>query len=315
MSDCSIILLSYNGGSLTREALAAVLAQQTERTFQVIVIDSGSSDGSVEYLRQQPVQLVQISNSEFGHGATRNQGARMADSPLLVFLSQDAVPATMDWLDNLLAPLANPGVGAVYGRQLPRDTHICERFFLEQTYPPVPRRRTLNPGKPLTLRDIFLSNVHSACRTEVWEQCPFDEGLVMCEDQQWAKDILSHGYEIVYEPKAAVYHSHRYTPLQAFKRNFDTGASLRHVTQGRIGTSPGEFLSYVVKECRLAAREASILHVPYVLLYEASRLAGFAVGTLEPWLPTRLKVRLSQHRRHWQKEAQRARKAGAGIPP
>ena len=304
--DCSIILLSYNGDPLIRETLAAVLAQKTRRSFQVIVIDSDSSDGSVAYLRQQPVRLVQISSSEFGHGATRNQGARMAESPLLVFLTQDAVPATANWLDNLLTPLSDPRVGAVYGRQLPRDTHFCERFFLEQTYPPVPLRRVPRPGKPSTLRDIFLSNVQSACRKEVWRQCPFDEALVMCEDQQWAKDVLRHGYEIVYEPKASVYHSHRYTPKQVFKRYFDTGASLRYVTQGRLGISPREFLSYVVKECRLAAREESITSIPYVLLYEMCRMTGFATGAIEPWLPLGLKIRLSQNWRHWARRAEGA---------
>ncbi len=228
----------------------------------------------------------------------------MTESPLLVFLSQDAVPATADWLDTLLAPLSDPRVGAVYGRQLARDTHLCERFFLEQTYPPVPVRRIPNPGEASTLRGIFLSNVQSACRKEVWKQCPFDETLVMSEDQQWAKDILSRGYEIVYEPKAAVYHSHRYTLAQVFKRYFDSGASLRYVTGGRVGMSPREFLSYVLRECRLAAREASILHVPYVLLYEACRMAGFAVGRIEPWLPVGLKVRLSQNWRHWAKGPQ-----------
>ena len=306
--DCSIILLSYNGHPLIRETLAAVLAQKTHWTFHVIVIDSGSSDGSVEYLRQQPVRLVQVPSSEFGHGATRNQGARMAESSLLVFLTQDAVPATANWLDTLLAPLSDPRVGAVYGRQLPRDTHICERFFLEQTYPPVPLRRVPRPGKPWTLQDIFLSNVQSACRKEVWRQCPFDETLVMCEDQQWAKDLLSHGYEIVYEPKACVYHSHRYTPKQVLKRYFDTGASLRYVTQGRLGISPREFPSYVLKECRLAAREESMRSIPSVLLYELCRITGFAIGTIEPWLPLGLKVLLSQNWQHWARRAEGAQK-------
>ncbi len=312
--DCSIILLSYDGGPLIQETLASVLAQRTRQSFQVIVIDSGSSDGSVEYLRQQPVRLVQIPNAEFGHGATRNRGACMAESPLLVFLSQDAVPATTDWLDSLVAPLLDPQVGAVYGRQLPRETHICERFFLEHTYPAAPLRRSPPLGKPSTLREIFLSNVHSACRRGMWRRCPFDETLVMCEDQQWAKDILSRGYDIVYEPKAAVYHSHRYTPRQVFKRYFDTGASLRYVTRGRVGTPPGEFLAYVLKECRAAAREESLLQVPHVLLYEMCRVAGFAVGTLEPWLPISLKLRLSQNWRHWVKGNPGVRAGKAGVP-
>lgn len=302
---CSVIILSYNGGAAIRETLTAVLSQETRRAVEVLVIDSGSSDRSIEYLRSLPIAIKEIPNESFGHGATRNLGARLASHPLLVFMSQDAAPTDARWLENLLAALVDPKVGGVYGRQAPRNTHICERFFLEKTYPSVAARRSLGPVQRPALKDLFFSNVNSACRREVWEQCPFDESLVMSEDQQWAKDVMGRGYEIVYEPQAAVYHSHNYGIIGVFKRYFDSGASLRHVTGGKTGLSWRHNCAYVLEELRLAVREESLLRAPYVLLYEAARMAGYSLGRLEPWIPLWVKKRLSSNPAFWSRSSRK----------
>jgi rhamnosyltransferase len=298
-SDCTIVILSYNGGEILRETLATVLAQSGTVSVEVLVIDSGSNDGSVEFLRSQPVRLVEIPNEEFGHGATRNLGARLAESPMVAFLSQDAVPAHSDWLENLVRPLAETRVAGTYGRQLPRNTHVCERFFLERTYPAEPCRRSAVRGRDFTLRDTFFSNVNAAYKRSVWEKHPLREDLVMSEDQQWAKDVMLDGYEIVYVPDAPVYHSHRYSCGAVFKRYFDSGASLRYILKGRIGDSSGERVRYIVEECRAAKRQESMARIPFVLAYEACRIAGYITGRLEPWLPRRLKIRLSSNWKYW----------------
>ena len=304
MLKASVAILSYNGGAVLRETLEAVLKQRQDVLHEVLVIDSGSRDDSVDYLRHRPVRLVEISNADFGHGATRNLAAQLAEAPVVVFLSQDATPSGPEWLDTLVASLADEHVAGVYGRQLPRAaTHVCERFFLTETYPDRPARRTLAKGQQPTLRDIFFSNVNVACRRELLMRFPFDRSLVMSEDQQWARTVLENGYGIVYEPRAAVYHSHRYTCADVFRRYFDSGASLRQIVAGRLGTSPGEQVKYLWRECREAVRDGGIVHVPYVLAYEACRILGYTAGKAEPLLPLPVKTALSANVRHWRKVA------------
>ena len=116
----SILVLTKNGMPDIRNCLKAVYDQCTTNPFEVIVVDSGSTDETLEVAKAFHVQLEQVPPATFHHARTRNFAADLASGEILVFLSQDAIPSSDRWLDAMVANFADPSVGAVYGRQLPR---------------------------------------------------------------------------------------------------------------------------------------------------------------------------------------------------
>jgi rhamnosyltransferase len=306
MPRISIILLTLNGGQRLTNTLEAVLSQQfpadSDDSFEVIAIDSGSTDTTVECLQHYPVQLHQIAPAEFGHGRTRNVGARLAQGEWLVYLTQDAVPAGPHWLANLTRHLRQPAVAAAFGRQLPpAEVGPIETFFLEQTYPDRPFQHLPTTDAHTPIRRIFFSNVNSAIKKEVWEKCPFPEDVVMSEDQAFARAALKAGYTIVYDPEAGVYHGHRYTLEKLFRRNFDSGYSLRDISQDSWRAVVKMGLDYVSAEMRFLVRRGQWTYLPYALVYEIVKSAGFALGRSAHHFPPGWQARFSLHTSYWAK--------------
>jgi rhamnosyltransferase len=235
--DISIVLLTYNGGAYLAEVLASIFAQKTCFSYEVIAIDSGSSDRTLEIIRQYPVTLIQISNYEFGHGRTRNLGVRRSSGQYVVFLTQDATPANEYWLDNLVRPLVkNPNVAGTYSRQIPRpDCNPWESRDIGIGAGPISAVKRVDFEDPLQKetyqayqsRFICFSNVSSSIRKNVLDRIPFAESIVMVEDQEWCKRAIESGHWVGYEATSVVYHSHNHSLRMIYKRHFDYGVSLR----------------------------------------------------------------------------------------
>lgn len=254
--DVSIILLTYDGQPYLDEVLTGIFTQRTQFRFEVLAIDSGSVDRTVEIIRKYPVRLHQIPNSEFGHGKTRNLGAKLAAGRYLVFLTQDATPAHESWLENVVSAVAeDPRVAGAYSRQIPRrDCNPVEWRDIERG------AGTLSMVKKVNFCDEFqrkvyevryrefivFSNVSSCIRKDILERIPFNEDLVMVEDQEWCKKAIEAGYATAYEARSAVYHSHNF-PLKAiYKRHFDYGASYREFAA--LGLTLAGVIFYTVYE-------------------------------------------------------------------
>ncbi len=306
----SIILLTLNGGPALAETLRGIQAQDLsggDRPLappEIVAIDSGSRDDTLAQLRAQAAQVHQIAPEAFSHGGTRNLGARLARGEWLVYLSQDAAPAHPRWLFNLTRHLIEPAVAAAFGRQLPpAGLGPIETFFLEQTYPPRAFRHarlgTDTQGARTGIRRIFFSNVNAAIKRTAWEQCPFPEDLIMSEDQAFARAALAAGYDLVYDPEAGVRHGHRYSLGQLFRRNFDSGYSLRGIAGDGWGTVARLGAAYVAAEMGYLARGGHWAYMPYALMYEMVKSAGFAAGRSGHRLPVSWRRRLSLHQSYW----------------
>lgn len=297
----SIIIPTRNGGNLFSEVLSRLFACEGVDKTEVLVIDSGSTDPTLEYARRySQIKIIQISPSEFGHGRTRNLGAQIATGDILVYLVQDAIPANQNFLSSLVSPLADPLVAATYGRQMPRNSaNPVECFFLSKTYPGFRQVRSHDRVYPAKLQSLFFSNVCSAIRRSVWEQIPFDENLIMSEDQQWANQVLQARYRIIYEKDAAVYHSHSYGLRQTFQRNFDSGFSMKHI----VSDSFKEMAIYEIKHIGAGIMQLALWKkaywIPYFFLQEAARSLGFFVGRYANILPTCVRSSLSLHKYYW----------------
>lgn len=201
MSDIVIIIRTKNEAEYLGTTLAAI-RRQTVANHEVIVIDSGSTDDTCAIAADYGTRLLAIRPEDFSYGRALNLAIEQTRAPLVASLSAHATPAADDWLEYLAAGFADPRIGAVYGRHLPRDNATrLERFGMRLS-------GTLSDKRRYQSRSIGFSNANGAFRRTLWERFPFDENLPGAEDFAWAREIQRRGFVILYEPRAAVYHSH-----------------------------------------------------------------------------------------------------------
>lgn len=302
----SVVIPVKNGGPDLARCLEAIRAQRIDDAVELIVVDSGSTDDSVAIARSRSAQVLEIPAEKFNHGASRNLGAARASGELLVFVSQDAFPATSGWLDRLTAPLReDPQLAGVYGRQLAHDGAVPpERYFLDFLYGPNPRRQRAGGIHELSMATTLFSNVNSAMPRALWSRFPFVEDIVMSEDQEWSRRVLLEGYEIAYRPEAAVKHSHRYTLTTAFRRFFDSGASSSRAYMAGQAHSARVLrraaLSYAWGEVSWLWRTGRRRWLPYAALYEAVKMLGLMAGAHHDRIPLALRRWMSATPAYWQ---------------
>lgn len=225
--DVSIIILTKNGGADFPGLIERIYSQNYSGSFEVIVIDSGSTDGTLDKARKYPVRLRQIAPQEFHHGRTRNLGADIAEGQYLVFITQDALPLDDRWLQKLTANFNDPQVAMVVGRQIPREnTRPPEKFFYYYNFPDF-KIVVKSDSTGYYHDNVFISNVNAAYRKAAFQKYRFSENIVMSEDKEIAIRIINDGMSICYEPSAAVYHSHNYGIKDIFYKSLDDGLSLK----------------------------------------------------------------------------------------
>lgn len=292
----SVIILTKNNSATIEKILKQIKAQKIDDDFEIIIVDSGSSDDTINKISQFNVRLYTIPPGEFGHGRTRNTASGYSSGDYIIYLSADAIPANDMWLANLIDRLADENVAATYGRQIPYEsTPPMERFFIINNYPPTSNDRF--PAKDFSM-NAFFSNVNSAIKRSVWEKIKFNEELIISEDHDWAKRAYELGYEIDYIPHAAVFHSHNYGLKQVFKRYFDSGVSF-----SQMGLKPGVLrngIGYFVDEMIYVGQE-NFIKIPYAICYDLFKFIGFSSGLRHKWIPKSIKVHLSMHAYYWEK--------------
>jgi rhamnosyltransferase len=214
----SIVLMTRNGAATLPALLDAVRDQRGCRPFEVVAIDSGSTDGTADLLRRRADRFVAISPAAFDHGLTRNLGVECARGELIVLLVQDAVPASDAWLAALTAPLAaDERIAGAFGRQLPHPAaSALTRRYLSRWIASgdVARTAAISSREALEALDpaarlerCAFDNVCSCIRRSVWQQHPF-RATPIAEDLEWGREVLLAGYRLAYVPGAAVVHSH-----------------------------------------------------------------------------------------------------------
>src|SRR5207302_6860197 len=183
MTEVSILILTKNGGQELKSCLQAVYNQTVISPSEVIVVDSGSTDGTLEIVKSFPACLHHIPPETFHHARTRNFVASLAKGEILVFLSQDAIPSSNSWLQALAANFADPAVGAVYGRQVPKQGSSLEREDVLNTVYGT-QRVVKDPAQRngLGYRFYHFSDVNAAIRRSVWHATKFPEDLRVFED-------------------------------------------------------------------------------------------------------------------------------------
>lgn len=215
----SVCLPTWNGAAHLERLLPALAAQRLPGGFELVALDSTSSDRTPELLAAAGARVETIPQQEFRHGPARNRLAAAARGRVLVFLSQDALPRDADFLATLAAAVEAPGVAAATARILPHpgDDPLTARTALDR---PEARAEPLLLGPEDAAGDDGrprFNDVAAALRAEVWRALPFPE-VDFGEDLAWARRALGAGHRIAFVPAAVCFHAHAYTPAQAFAR-------------------------------------------------------------------------------------------------
>jgi rhamnosyltransferase len=199
---CSIVIRAKNEARFIGETLEAITQQHFSGGAEIIVVDSGSTDGTVEIVKSFPTTLIQIPAEAFTYGRSLNIGIEAARGPYIVSVSAHSLPIGPDWLEHLLEPFSDENVCGTYGRQLPRsNASSLEVFGMWYTGIMSTKRR-------IQRSNAMFSNANGAIRRDLWEFERFDECVAGAEDLAWVRIMLRQGYSVVFEPRACAYHSH-----------------------------------------------------------------------------------------------------------
>lgn len=309
MCRTAVIIPTYNGRQDLSRLLDTLARQQGE--FDVLVVDSGSRDGTAQVAASHPVvnQLVSIDSADFNHGGTRQMMVdRFADYDIYVFLTQDAYPYDASAISELVAPFQDVKVGAVCGRQLPhQDANLFAQHARLQNYPSHSHVASAQDIPVLGIKAAFMSNSFGAYRrTALLAVGGFPSDTILAEDMAVAARMLQAGWKVAYAAQAQVYHSHNYTLCEEWRRYFDIGVF--HARQPWIrtafGGAGGEGMRFVRSELRYLAGKPYLW--PQAMVRNAGKLLAYKLGQRERYLPLGLKRAFSMHRSYWSQEARGA---------
>jgi rhamnosyltransferase len=303
MTEIGLVVPTLNAGPRWDDWLCRFGRQTLTPDFP-LVVDSTSSDDTVERARGQGMVVCVIPRAEFNHGGTRLLAVRMMPkTDIVVFLTQDALLAKPDAIERLVAAFDDPKVGAAYGRQLPHlDAGPIGAHARLFNYPAVSQVRVFEDRAKWGLKTVFISNSFAAYRrSALLEVGGFPTDTIMNEDTFVAGKLLMAGWKVAYCADAEVYHSHDYGYGEELKRYFDIGVfhSRQKWLQEIFGKAEGEGRRFVLSELRYLVGRAPWL-IPSALLRTALKWLGYKLGSCsDGWLPVAIKRKFSMHRGYW----------------
>lgn len=217
---CSLVIRAYNEEKHIGRLLEGI-RQQTVRDVEVILVDSGSTDGTVSIAESFGARIVRIPSVEFTFGRSLNFGVRETRCEFIVIASAHVYPVYPDWLESLLRPFEDERIALAYGKQRgPAFAKFSEQQIFHQWYP-----EASNFDQPTA----FCNNANAAIRRSLWEQNPYDELLTGLEDVAWGKWAKEQGYKLAYVAEAEIVHVHNETPRGVYNRYRREAMALRRI--------------------------------------------------------------------------------------
>lgn len=222
----SVVIPVKNEGKKIRACIDGILSQTID-VLEIIVIDSGSTDSTLDILREyDKVKLIEIPGSDFNHGTTRNLGVEQAKGEYVLLTVGDARPYDNKWIEHMISGFVNEHVAGVCGMQIvPHDSDKNPAEWFRPVSEPEMKIVSFDIGEFVKLspaekrQACGWDDVTAMYRKDLKLKYPFRK-TTYAEDALWAKDVLADGYTIVYNPAARVYHYHLEDPDFSFKRNY-----------------------------------------------------------------------------------------------
>ncbi|MDA9555552.1 glycosyltransferase [Pelobium sp.] len=300
----SLFIPTLNAGEIWSELVNSINSQRFSMN-EKLIIDSGSQDKTVQIAKKNGFEVINISKNEFNHGGTRNKAIEsLKDNDVIIFLTQDVILANNYSLENLIKPFEDPEVACVYGRQLPHKNAnplaIHARLY---NYPNESLIKDASLIPKIGFKVSHISNAFAAYRTSVFREVgTFPTDVIIAEDTYLASLIIKAGLKIVYAADAEVFHSHNYSPIEEFKRYFDTGVFHKQNAWIRteFGEPDGEGLRYIKKELNYILKHNLFWLIPAVFS-NGMKWLGFKLGQNYNFLPRILLKPFSMHKNYWNK--------------
>lgn len=284
----TVIIPTYKPDEKFRKLLGR-LSRQTVLPERILVINTEE-----KYFRWEDVEgipglsVLHISKQEFDHGGTRDLGARMAGTDLLLFMTMDAVPADTHLLEEIKKPFQNPRVAAAYARQLPdRDCSPLEVYTRGFNYGEESILKTGEDLPRLGIKTFFCSNVCAAYRRSTYlEQGGFEKKTIFNEDMIFAGKLIQAGCGVAYCAEARVIHSHNYSGIQQLRRNFDLGVSqAEHPEIFQMAKSETEGIRMVKKTAGWLIKSGKPWLLPRLIWQSGCKFLGYRLGKSYRKLP------------------------------
>jgi rhamnosyltransferase len=298
-----LFIPTLNPGTLWSKVIASIKSQ-TYPIEKVIVVDSGSTDGTLEETRTENFQLITIDKADFDHGGTRQMAVgKFPEADIYIFMTQDALLQSPDTIELMVkAFVKNPKIGMAYGRQLPHPAaKVLESHARLFNYPPQSQTRSIKDAPRYKIKTISCSNSYAAYRREAFEEAGgFPSGTILGEDVLMAGAMLLKGWEMQYLAESCVYHSHDYSAKEEFKRYFDIGVF--HADNPWIfeyyGRAESEGLNYLKSEFRYVFSKNPLI-LPKSFFSLVAKWLGYKLGMSHEIFPSSFKKAISMHKSYW----------------
>jgi rhamnosyltransferase len=269
MRKVSVVIRTYNEQRHLRELLRGVGRQQVPGwEIETIIVDSGSTDATLQIASEFKVKMVPIRKEDFSFGRSLNIGCDAAAA--LVFISGHCIPVEDTWIKDLIAPLGHDSVAYTYGGQIGNgESHFSEKQIFGKYF----------PSKSNCPQDgFYCNNANAALQKKVWKEHPFDEELTGLEDMHLAKRLVAIGYKVGYVAQAAVYHLHDETWAQV-RRRFEREAIALQYIMPEVHLSPSDVIRYftsaVLLDVSLASQQRILSkHLFPILAYRFQQFVG-----------------------------------------
>jgi rhamnosyltransferase len=258
------------------------LSKQTLKNFELIIVDSSSTDNTGEIVKRYTDRIIVIPRNEFDHGGTRTSAGKLARDEFLVYLTQDAIPYDKHTLENIIKVFKDPLMGAAYGKQISYpDTNFFGKFLREFNYPNNSLVKTREDVSKLGIKTPFISNSFACYRKEALRKVGwFKNGLILGEDVYAGAKLLLAGYKIAYVAEAKVYHSHNYSIWEEFRRYFDIGVfhEMESWILDTFGNSEREGVKYIFSELNYLLKNKKWYLIPEWFIRNFFKYLGYKLG-------------------------------------
>lgn len=280
------------------------LTEQTVVIHRIIAMNTEENYWNKELEQKYPLlEVHHLKKSEFDHGGTRAWAAELSDAEIMVFMTQDAVPADRNLIENLVKALEKEKmIAAAYARQLPNEMcSFVERYTRSFNYPEKSYVRTQRDLSLYGIKTFFCSNVCAAYKKEIYQKLGgFVRKAIFNEDMIYAGRLIQEGYAVAYAADAKVIHSHNYSCMQQFHRNFDLGVSQAEHPEIFEGVpSEGEGIKLVKKTINYLIKKRKIWLILGVILQSGCKYAGYLSGKNYRKLPKKVILWCTMNREYW----------------
>ena len=297
-----VIIPAYRPGREFGELLHR-LEEQEYRPRRILVMNTGEQYWNREWEKCPILEVHHLEQKDFDHGGTRRRAAELSNADIMIFMTQDALPADRKVIGNLVCAVSeNPGAGAAYARQLPRaDCRFLECYTRSFNYPEQSSVKSLADIDKYGIKTYFCSNVCAAYDKGIYLKTGgFTERAIFNEDMICAGTMIQKGYSVVYAADARVYHSHNYTGIQQLKRNFDLGVSHAQYPEIFGGVATQQEGMKLVKETAGYLLKTGKPFMIFKLVWQSGcKYLGYRLGKNYRKLPRRVVLFLTMNREYW----------------